>query len=214
MPWVQPPPQKKSTLVFTTYVLPSDSSEALKEIGHSLPEGQLIFPLMWCPGQGFRCTSLQLKNINWLFLNLILDYYPPNLQQPLLVNGHSIEKQKKNHTNTSYKVEQTALPLASPSINAPCLLTFWKTFAQRTNWRSPCLYQKFQKWQEIYSWILTPIQTVIKHKGPDSIKTLSNLHNTEVCVRLQNKINFSSFAKGCSDFSSMKASWGISLLIP
>lgn len=42
--------------------------------------------------------------------------------------------------------------------------------------------------------ILTPIQTVVKHKGPDSIKTLSNFHNTSVCVSLQNKINFSSFA--------------------
>lgn len=139
---------------------------------------------------------------------------PPHLPAAPTILMAIALRNKRNRTNMPYQVKQTAFPLASPSINAPCLLTFWKTFVQRTNWRSPCLYQKFQKWQEIYSWILTPIQTVIKHKGPDSIKTLSNFHNTEVCVSLQNKINFSSFAKGCSDFSSMEASWGISLLIP
>lgn len=70
------------------------------------------------------------------------------------LSNHNSEKQKKNQTRMSYQARQTALPWANPPINAPCLLTFWKTFVRRTNWLSSCLYQRFQKRQEIYSWNL------------------------------------------------------------
>lgn len=70
------------------------------------------------------------------------------------LSNHNSEKQKKNQTRMSYQARQTALPWANPPINAPCLLTFGKTFAQSTNWLSSCLYQRFRKRQEIYSWNL------------------------------------------------------------